>query len=67
MKRFIGIAALTIIATLAGPVAMAQSFKFGHVNSEELVQALPEFDSANVKLEKFRKDLVNALELMTVE
>ena len=32
-----------------------------------LIQALPEFDSANVKLEKFRKELINALELMTVE
>jgi outer membrane protein len=67
MKRFIGLAALTIIVTLAGPCAVAQSFKFGHINSEELIQALPEFDSANVKLEKFRKDLVNALELMSVE
>jgi outer membrane protein len=67
MKRIIGIAALTILITLAGQNAMAQSFKFGHINSDELIQALPEFDSANVKLEKFRKELVNALELMTVE
>ena len=43
---------------------MAQNFKFGHINSDELIQAMPEFDSANVKLEKFRKELVNALELM---
>ena len=28
---------------------------------------MPEYDSATVKLEKFRKELVNALELMTVE
>jgi outer membrane protein len=67
MKRFIGVAALTILIVMAGQSAMAQSFKFGHVNSDELIQALPEFDSANVKLEKFRKDLVNALELMSVE
>lgn len=67
MKRFIGIAALTIIVALAGQNAMAQTFKFGHINSEELIQALPEFDSANVKLEKFRKELINALELMSVE
>jgi len=67
MKRFIGVVALTIIVTLAGQSAMAQNLKFGHVNSDELIQALPEFDSANVKLEKFRKELVNALELMSVE
>jgi outer membrane protein len=41
--------------------------KFGHINSDELIQALPEFDSANVKLEQFRKELVNALEIMSVE
>ena len=67
MKRLIGIAALGIIFTVAGLNASAQTLKFGHVNSEELIQALPEFDTANVKLEKFRKELINALELMSVE
>jgi outer membrane protein len=67
MKRFIGIAALVIIVSLAGKSTFAQSFKFGHVNSDELIQALPEFDSAKVKLDKFQKELVNALELMSVE
>ncbi len=67
MKRFIGIAALMILILLVGQNAMAQTLKFGHVNNDELIQAMPEFDSAQVKLEKFRKDLVNALELMTVE
>ena len=64
MKRFIGIAALFLIVGFTG---QAQSFKFGHINSDELIQALPEFDSATKKLEKYRQDLVNALELMTVE
>jgi len=67
MKRIIGVAALTIFIALAGQSAMAQNFKFGHVNSDELIQALPEFDSAQVKLQKFQKELVNALELMSVE
>ncbi len=67
MKRFLGIAVLLILVALVGQSAMAQNFKFGHVNSDELIQALPEFDSANVKLEKFRKELVNALDLMSVE
>ena len=67
MKRFISIGVLVIVIALAGQSAMAQSFKFGHINSDELIQAMPEYDSATVKLEKFRKELVNALELMTVE
>jgi outer membrane protein len=67
MKRFIGIAALTIIIVLAGQNAMAQNFKFGHVNSDQVIQSMPEFDSASVKLQKFQKELVNALDLMQVE
>ena len=56
-----------IVIALAGQSAMAQNFKFGHINSDELIQTMPEYDSATVKLEKFRKELVNALELMSVE
>jgi len=64
MKRFTAIAALFVFVVAAGH---SQNLKFGHINSDELIQAMPEFDSATVKLEKFRKELVNALELMTVE
>ena len=67
MKRFIGIVALMIIFAFAGQNVSAQNMKFGHINSDELIQAMPEFDSANVKLEKFRQELINALELMSVE
>ena len=64
MKRLSAIAALVIFAASYG---FSQNAKFAHVNGNELVQALPEFDSATVKLEKFRKELVNALELMSVQ
>jgi outer membrane protein len=67
MKKIIGLAAFTIILSIAGQSAMAQTQKFGHINSEELIQLMPEFDSASVQIEKFRVDLVNALELMSVE
>ena len=56
-----------IIVAFAGGSAMAQNLKFGHINSDELIQTMPEYDSATVKLEKFRKELLNALDLMTVE
>jgi outer membrane protein len=56
-----------IVLALVGQSTKAQSFKFGHINSDELIQTMPEYDSATVKLEKFRKDLINALELMQVE
>jgi len=64
MKRFIGVASFIFLITFTG---QAQSFKFGHINSDELIQALPEFDSATKKLEAFRQELINNIELMTVE
>jgi outer membrane protein len=64
MKRFLGITALAVCMVFT---AQAQTFKFGHINSDELIRSLPEFDTATKKLEKFRQELVNALELMTVE
>ncbi len=64
MKRIIGIAALVIFVATA---AQSQNLKFGHINSDELIQALPEFDSASVQLDNFRQELINALELMQVE
>ena len=67
MKRLAGIAVVLFIIGFIGQDLSAQNLKFGHINSDELIQALPEFDSANKKLEKFRQDLINALELMQVE
>ncbi len=67
MKRFIGIAALTILVALVGQSALAQNVKFGHINKGELIQSMPEYDSATVKLTNFRQELINELELMSVE
>jgi outer membrane protein len=67
MKRLTGIAVVLLLLGIIGQDINAQNFKFGHINSDELIQALPDYDSATTKLEKFRQDLINALELMQVE
>jgi outer membrane protein len=67
MKRFITIAALIIAVMFVGQSAFAQSLKFGHINRNELIQAMPEFDSARVALEKLNTELQNAAELLQVE
>jgi outer membrane protein len=41
--------------------------KIGHINSQELLQAMPENDSAQVKLEKAAKEAQSQLETMNVE
>lgn len=67
MKRFLGIGAIIIVVLLTGQNAVAQSFKFGHLNRNELIQSMPEFDSAKVKLEKLSTELQNTAELLQVE
>ena len=67
MKRFVGIPVLIILMTLIGQKAEAQGFKFGHISSDELIKAMPEYDTAMAKLEKTRQELVNTLQLMSVE
>jgi outer membrane protein len=65
MKSFTGFVIFMII--IFGQGLMAQDIKFGHIDSDELIQQMPEFDSAKVKLEKFRRELINHLELMSSE
>lgn len=67
MKRLAVIAVVLFIFGFISQDIFAQNFKFGHINSDELIQSLPDYDSATKKIEKFRQDLVNALELMQVE
>jgi len=47
--------------------ASAQTFKFGHLNSQELVALMPDRDSAAAKLEKYAADLNETMEAMQVE
>lgn len=67
MKRIFGSAIFVALLVFTGQNALAQAPKFGHINKDELIQSLPDFDSAKVQLEKYQKELVNYLELMQVE
>ena|SRR4030042_5401938 len=67
MKRCKEIPILMIFIVMTGYNAKAQNLMFGHINRDELIQAMPEFDSAQVKIERFRKELINYLELLSVE
>lgn len=66
MKRFI-IAVFALIFGFVGQQAMAQNLKFGHINRNELIQSMPEFDTARAQLERLNKELSNQLELLQVE
>ncbi len=44
-----------------------KSLKFGHINSQEILQSMPERDSAEVKMTKFQKELQETYEGIQVE
>jgi outer membrane protein len=67
MKRFTGTAIFVLIFIFAAQLTTAQNLKFGHINRNELIQAMPEFDSAKVQLERLQTELTNAMELLQVE
>ena len=59
---------LTIAVLAFTTVAFAQtSLKIGHINSQDLIQAMPENDSAQVKIEKVAKDLQDQFQTMQNE
>jgi len=66
MKRLIGLVALAVIFTF-GQNAIAQNFKFGHINSDELFTIMPERDTIISQMEALRTELQNTLEIMQVE
>jgi len=64
MKNFIKIVAALLLMLIASGVS-AQ--KFAHINSQELLAAMPESDSAQVSIEKLAANYEQQLEEMQVE
>ena len=67
MKKISLIIIIAAFFGLAGQKLNAQELKFGHINTAELIQALPDYDTAVARLERYGRDLSNQLELMQVE
>ena len=65
-KLIISLLLLAVVST--GTTLMAQNkLKLGHINSQELLEAMPESDSAQASLEKLARDHESVLEEMEVE
>ena len=45
----------------------AQSVKFGHINTSELVSLMADTDSARVQLQAYQKELIDEMETMQTE
>ncbi len=59
MKKIVGILLLGIVLIISGQKVNAQ--KYGYLNKDELYKAMPDYDSATVKIEKIRKEYESQL------
>ena len=68
MKRVrIYLLLVALVATYTASSYAQKSPKIGHINSQELLAAMPETDSAQVKIQKIAKEFEDQLEVMQVE
>ena len=67
MKKLVKLLFLFVFIFSVVLVQAQQKLKLGHIDSQELLAAMPESDSAQKKLEKIAKDHEAVLEEMTVE
>ena len=63
MKKF----ALVVLAAFFTLALSAQTLKFGHINTSELVSLMSETDSARVQLQAYQKELIEEMETMQTE
>lgn len=67
MRKLLIILFSVAIFSMAGKQAYGQTLKFGHINSDELVKSMPEYDTVLAQLGRLQKELGNTLEIMQVE
>lgn len=65
MKRLTKLALVAVLVLACSSTVYAQ--KFGYINSQELIGAMPERDSVQVKLERLQEELSSQLETIQVE
>ena len=58
---------ITLVLGILFAVVAVHAQKFGHITSEQLLQAMPEYDSAQAKMDNIRKEYDQTIENMQVE
>jgi len=62
LKLVLAITALALCSNIS-----AQTLKLAHIDMQELIEAMPEYDSAMVKMQRFVQVLEEELDLITTE
>lgn len=67
MKNFLKYLFLFVFVSVSCSVFAQKAPKFGHINTSDLITAMPDRDSAQKKIEVFAKELDANMETMQVE
>jgi outer membrane protein len=59
--------ALVALMLFLGSAVKAQNYKFGHINTQEVLMALPERADAEKKIQAYAKELEDQLKIMNQE
>lgn len=51
-KRYLLVFSLSLLISLTGTIVAQSSFKFGHVNSQKVIEALPEYKAIEVTMQQ---------------
>jgi outer membrane protein len=67
MKKYLGILFVTVLVSVSSAFAQKTDYKFGHINSNELLSIMPERDSARIELQSYSQMLQQEMEAMQIE
>jgi outer membrane protein len=67
MKRILGVLLIAVLISGSSVYAQKADYKFGHINSSELLSVMPERDSARIELQAYSQMLQQEMEAMQVE
>lgn len=67
MKKYLGILLVIVMFSFSGAYAQKGEYKFGHINSNELLSLMPERDSARAELQNYSRMLQQEMETMQLE
>ncbi len=67
MKRILGVLLIAVLISGSSVYAQKSDYKFGHINSSELLSVMPERDSARIEIQNYSQMLQQEMEAMQVE
>ncbi len=67
MKKLLGIILIAVLVSASNVFAQKGDYKFGHINSNELLSVMPERDSARIEIQSYSQMLQQEMEAMQVE